>query len=174
MQIEVASLAESGKDFAHEYQPGELSLEDDRVHLIDPQPRVDGRIRRDGRRVKVTGKVTGHLQLECDRCLKPVDSATMAKFSRVYVTTADYEAQQAVELSEDDLDLSVFDGAVIDIDLLVREELLLAAPVHVLCQKDCQGICPTCGGDRNETACDCETDGIDPRWAGLKELVNRK
>lgn len=174
MQIEVASVAESGKDFAHEYQPGELSLEDDRVHLIDPQPRVDGRIRRDGRRVKVTGKVTGHLQLECDRCLKTVGSTVTAKFSLEYVTAADYEAQQAVELSEDDLDLSVFDGAVIDIDLLVREELLLAAPVHVLCQKECQGICPTCGGDRNETACDCETDGIDPRWAGLKELVNRK
>lgn len=174
MQIEVASLGESGKDFAHEYQPGELSLEDDRVRLVDPQPRVDGRVQRDGRRVKVMGKVTGHLQLECNRCLKTVDSATTAKFSREYVTTADYEAQQAVELSEDDLDLSVFDGAVIDIDLLVREELLLAAPDHVLCQKDCQGICPTCGADRNETACDCETDGIDPRWAGLKELVNRK
>ncbi|MFN2500251.1 MAG: DUF177 domain-containing protein [Pyrinomonadaceae bacterium] len=174
MQIEVASLTDSGKDFAHEYQPGELSLEDDRVHLIDPQPSVHGRVRRDERRVKVTGRVTGHLQLECDRCLKSVDSATTAKFSREYVTTADYEAQQAVELSEDDLDLSVFDGAVIDIDALIREELLLAAPDHVLCQKNCQGICPTCGVDRNETACDCETDGIDPRWAGLKELVNRK
>ncbi|MEP6719762.1 MAG: DUF177 domain-containing protein [bacterium] len=174
MQIEVASLAESGKDFAHKYQPGELSLEDDRVHLLDSPPRVHGRVRRDGRRVKVAGKVTAHLQLECDRCLKPVVSAVAAKFSREYVTTADYEAQQAVELSEDDLDLSVFDGAVIDIDLLVREEMLLAAPDHVLCQRNCQGICPTCGVDRNETACDCQTDGIDPRWAGLKELVNRK
>ena len=174
MQIEVASLAESGKEFAHEYKSGELSLEDDRVHLIDPQPSIHGRVRRDGRRVKVAGKVTGHLQLECDRCLKSVNSATTAKFSREYATTADYEAQQAIELSADDLDLSVFDGAVIDIDALVREELLLAAPDHVLCQKTCKGICPTCGVDRNETACDCETDGIDPRWAGLKELVNGK
>jgi uncharacterized protein len=174
MQIEVSSLAESGKDFDHQYQPGELSLEDERVHLLDPQPYVRGRIRSDRGRVKVTGKITGHLQLECDRCLKPLESAVAARFSREYLTAAEYEAQQAVELSEDDLNLSVFDGSVIDVDSLVREELLLAAPVQVLCQENCQGICPTCGADRNAAACDCETAEIDPRWAGLKELVNRK
>ena len=174
MQIEVASLAESGKDFDHQYQPGELSLEDERVHLLDPQPYVRGRIRSERGRVKVTGKITGHLQLECDRCLKPIEPNVAAKFSREYVTAAEYEAQQADELSEDDLNLAVFEGAVIDIDLLVREELLLAAPVQVLCQSDCKGICPTCGADRNAAACDCGSAEIDPRWAGLKELVNRK
>jgi uncharacterized protein len=174
MQIEVASLADSGKDFDYQYRPEELNLEDERVYLLAPQPRIHGRIRRDGQRVKVAGKVTAHLQLECDRCLTPVDSTVDAKFSREYVTTADYETQHAIELSEHDLNLSVFDGAVIDVDALVREELLLAAPDQVLCQQNCQGICPTCGVDRNSTACDCETAEVDPRWAGLKELVNRK
>jgi uncharacterized protein len=174
MRIEVASLAESGKDFDHQYQPGELSLEDDRIHLLDPPPRVQGRIWRDGRRVNVAGKISGNLQLECDRCLKPIDAAGDAKFSREYVTTADYEAQHAIELSEDDLNLSVFDGAVIDVDSLVREELLLAAPDHLLCKQNCHGICPICGVDLNVTACDCETTEVDPRWAGLKELVNGK
>jgi uncharacterized protein len=174
MQIEVASLTESGKDFEHQYQPRELNLEDERVHLLDPQPYVRGRIRFHRGRVKVTGEITGHSQLECDRCLKPVESHVAAKFRREYATAADYEAQHAVELSEDDLNLAVFDGAVIDIDLLVREELLLAAPDQVLCRQDCKGICPTCGIDRNAANCDCETVKIDPRWAGLKELVNGK
>jgi uncharacterized protein len=174
MQIEVASLAESGKDFEHQYQPGELSLEDERVHLLDPQPFVRGRVKPDRGRVIVTGKLSGHLQLECDRCLRPLDSAVNAKFSREYATAADYEAQHAVELSEDDLNLAVFDGSVIDVDSLVREELLLAAPDQILCQQNCKGICPSCGADRNSVACDCETVEIDPRWAGLKELVNRK
>jgi len=106
--------------------------------------------------------------------LKPLDSTIAVKFSRQYVTPADYEAQHAVELSEEDLNLSVFDGAVLDIDSLVREELLVAAPDQVLCQQNCQGICPNCGVDRNVTACDCEAAEVDPRWAGLKELVNGK
>ena len=174
MQIEVVSLSGSGKDFKHQYQPGELSVEDDRIHLLDPQPRIRSRIRLDGQRVKLAGKIAGHLELQCDRCLKPVDFVVEAKFSREYMTTADYEAQHAVELSENDMNLSVFDGSVIDVDSLVTEELLLAAPDQVLCQQNCQGICPNCGADRNVELCDCETADVDPRWAGLKELVNRK
>jgi len=174
MQIEVASLTASGKDFAHQYLPGELDLEDERIHLTDPQPNVRGRIKPDRTRVKVTGNLTAHLQLACDRCLQPVDSSIAAKFSREYATTTEYEAQHAVELSEADLNLSVFDGEVIDIDALVREELLLAAPDQVLCRQNCQGICPGCGVDRNVSKCNCETAEVDPRWAGLKELVNRK
>jgi uncharacterized protein len=174
MQIEVSSLAASGKDFDHQYQPGELNLEDERIHLLDPQPRIQGRIRPERGRLIMGGVITGRLQLECDRCLKPVVSAIKANFSREYVTTADYEAQHAVELSEDDLNLSVFDGAVIDVDSFVREELLLAAPDQVLCQQNCQGICPKCGADLNVAPCDCETAEVDPRWAGLRQLVNGK
>ncbi len=174
MQIEIASLPESGKGFGHQYQSGELSLEDDRVRLLEPQAVIQGRINRDGNRVRLAGEIKGHLQLECDRCLKSVESAIEAKFSREYVTAADYEAQHAVELSEDDLDLSVFDGEIIDIDALVREELLLAAPDQVICQQDCKGICPNCGADLNATRCECANKEVDPRWAGLKELVNGK
>jgi uncharacterized protein len=68
----------------------------------------------------------------------------------------------------------VFDGAGIDIDELVTEEILLAVPDHVLCDEKCQGMCPVCGVDRNSNDCGCETQKIDPRWAGLKELVKSK
>ena len=174
MQIEVASLSASGKTFEHHYQAGELVLEDERVRLIDPQPAVSGRARTDHGRVKVTGEFTANLQLECDRCLKSVDSSVKGTFSREYATAAEYEAQRAVELSEDDLDLSIYDGQVIDIDGLIREELLLAAPDPLLCQPDCRGICPTCGADLTAGNCNCEATDIDPRWAALKELVNGK
>jgi uncharacterized protein len=100
----------------------------------------------------------------------PVDSS----FKLEYVTQEDYLAQQADELSDADLDLTVFDGEVIDIDALVTEEILLAVPDHVICKNDCRGICPRCGADRNTRDCGCETAEVDPRWAGLKGLVNRE
>jgi uncharacterized protein len=77
-------------------------------------------------------------------------------------------------LLDEDLTLSVFDGAVIDVDDLVREQLLLALPAQVLCQDECKGLCPICGGDKNLKNCNCQEAEIDPRWAGLKEIVNRK
>jgi uncharacterized protein len=100
----------------------------------------------------------------------PIDS----QFKLEYVTAEDYQAQQAIELTEGDLDLSVFDGEGIDIDELVTEEIMLAVPDHVLCSEVCKGICAVCGVNRNLTECGCQTKEIDPRWAGLKGLIDSK
>jgi uncharacterized protein len=173
MRIELAALEEGQGAFEHSYAPAELVLEDNRLELIVP-PTVSGEVRSDGRRVHVRGRVTARVQIECDRCLKPVELPVDSSFKLEYVTTEDYQAQQAIELTEDDLDLSIFDGEALDIDELVAEEILLAVPDQVLCDENCKGICDRCGADRNTTDCACETKQVDPRWAGLKELVNRK
>ena len=172
MRIELAHLADANK-FAHAYAPGELVIEDDRLRLLH-LPIVSGEIHRAGRRLKVKGTVAAQVQVECDRCLKFVALPVDSKFKLEYVTPEDYQAQHAVELTEDDLDSAVFDGEEIDIDELVAEELLLAVPAHVLCNDNCKGICPVCGEDRNRLDCGCETAEVDPRWAGLKKLVNGK
>jgi uncharacterized protein len=173
VRIELASLEGAKGAFAHQYEPDELALNDGRLHIVNP-PRVTGEIRREGQRVKARGSVVAQLQVECDRCLKLVELPVNSRFKVEYLSTEDYQAQQADELTEEDLDLTVFDGEVVDIDDLVTEELLLAVPTHVLCKDDCKGICPSCGADRNQTECGCETREVDPRWAGLKELVNRE
>ena len=173
MRIELAGLESGRGAFAHAYAPGEIVLEDERLRLIDP-PTVSGQLRQEGRRVHVSGQLAARVQVECDRCLKPVEIPVDSRFKLEYVTAEDYEAQQAVELTQGDLDLSVFDGEVIDIDELVTEEILLAVPDHVLCNDECKGICPVCGADRNSVDCGCRTAEVDPRWAGLKKLVNSK
>ena len=173
MRIELASLEGARGRFAHCYEEGELVLGEDRVRLVQP-PTVSGEIRRADRRVHVMGRVIARVQIECDRCLKFIELPVDFSFKIEYVTRDDYQAQQAVELTEDDLDLTVFDGEVIDIDALVVEETLLAVPDHILCKDDCKGICPQCGQDRNSVDCDCETAEVDPRCSGLRELVNGK
>jgi uncharacterized protein len=172
MRVELAGLEDGKGAFAHDYASDELVLEENRLRLLIP-PTVSGHIRQEGRRAHVSGRVTTRLQLECDRCLKLLELPVDSVFKLEYVTPEDYQAQQVVELTEDDLDLSIFDGEVIDIDDLVTEEILLAVPDHVLCNDNCKGICDRCGADRNSADCGCETQQVDLRWAGLKELVNR-
>ena len=169
MRIELENLEAGKGKFAHEYAPGELVLEDERLSLIVP-PKVTGEIRQDGNRVKVNGRVVARVQLECDRCLKPIEVPVDSRFKLEYVTAKEYEALQSGDLSEEELDLSVFDGEAIDIDALVTEELLLAAPDHLVCNESCKGMCAVCGVNRNVADCTCETVETDPRWAGLKEL----
>jgi uncharacterized protein len=173
MRIELASLEHGKRSFAHKYSAGELALEDDRVSIVEP-PAVAGEIRQKRQRLRVTGTVSGRVQVECDRCLKLVEVGIDSKFDVEYVTAEDYQAQQALELTEADLNLSVFDGEGLEIDELVKEELLLAVPDHVICSEACRGMCAVCGVDKNSVDCECEAREVDPRWSGLKELVNRK
>lgn len=173
MQIETASLEGAGKKFAHSYPPEELALADDRVRLIGPVE-ISGRVKADGDKLAVVGQVETRIQVECDRCLRPIDVPVKAEFDLEYVTTKTYESLQAAELSEEDLELSVYDGEVIDIDELAREQLLLATPSQLLCDSECKGFCPVCGADRNFQKCDCHDTEIDPRWAELKRLSDSK
>ena len=173
MLVELASLERQGGKFAHNYGPGELDLIEERISVAVP-PRVTGRIQRSDSKVTVSGEITAELQLECDRCLKALLIPVSNVFRVEYVTTDVYQASQNAELLDEDLSLSVFDGEVFEIDELAREQLLLSLPAQVLCREDCKGLCPVCGGDRNSTDCKCQQVEIDPRWAGLKEIANRK
>jgi len=60
--------------------------------------------------------------------------------------------------------------AVIDIADDVRQTLLLAVPLKLLCSENCRGLCPTCGKNLNEGECSCRNDVGDPRWDVLRNL----
>ena len=169
MRIEIDSLAGSKGVFTHVYAPGELDFRDDRVRLAG-SPQVSGQLALKGNRVLVHGRLAAQTQVDCDRCLRLVDVPVETQFSLQYVTRLEYESAEAVELEDADLTVSVFDGELIDIDELVREQLLLAVPERTLCREDCQGLCPACGSDRNLKDCGCEIKETDPRWAALRRL----
>jgi len=172
MRIELGSLEGSDGKFAQEYQPGELEI-GDRVDLPGPLS-VTGRVSRSNRKVVVTGSFTTQVQVECDRCLQPVELPVKSDFRVELITPEVYENTATAELVDTDLELSVFDGEAVDIDELVREQLLLALPLRILCQETCKGLCPVCGSDRNGADCQCETAEIDPRWGALREFADGK
>lgn len=169
MRIELENL-EGGKGaFAHVYQPEALNPVDERVKLSEPAA-VKGQVRLEGNEVLVNGHVETRAQLECDRCLKPVELPVSADFALEYITGAEYESSSVAALSEEELSVSVFDGEAIDVDEIVKEQILLAVPARTLCREDCKGICPECGIDLNTGECSCTRNEIDPRWAALKKF----
>ena len=52
----------------------------------------------------------------------------------------------------------------------MREQVLLALPMHAACGEDCKGLCGTCGQNLNEGQCGCATSQVDPRLAALKNI----
>jgi len=169
MRIELERLKEFGGKFSRVYEINELPLDDTEVRLLEPAE-VRGRIRREGNEVELRGELHTQLEATCGRCLKPVVLPINTQFTERFVPAVSWRDEEQHELHEVDLNLAVFDGEAIEMDDLVREEILLAMPGHVLCSEDCKGLCPICGIDKNLGSCDCESKEIDSRWEKLKEL----
>src|SRR5262249_22276801 len=148
MRIELVNLEHGRAEFAHVYQPDELGSFDDRVNLVAPV-NVAGKVRLAGTEVFVNGHIETRAQIACDRCLTPIELPIDTDFDLQYITGGAYESRGAVELTEDEMSVSVFEGDAIDVDEIVKEQILLAVPTRMLCQPDCKGICPDCGIDKN-------------------------
>ena len=168
MRIELENLEGGKGHFAHVYQPEELNPIDERIRLTEPA-NVCGQVRLSGNQVFVTGHVETRVQVECDRCLQPVELLVSADFALDYIPGSDYESSEAAELTEAELSVAVFDGEAIDVDEIVKEQIVLAVPTRVLCREDCKGLCPKCGADLNTADCTCEPE-VDSRWEALRKL----
>ncbi len=168
MRVELENF-EKDREFAHTYQPNDLSLEDVDLRLIEPAE-VRGRLRRKGHEVELIGNLRTTLETVCARCLKPVAIPLSADFDERFTTSVSWGAEEQHELRSDDLNLSIFDGIAVDLDQLVREQLQLATPAQILCRENCHGLCPVCGADLNTAACKCENQKVDSRWEKLKDL----
>lgn len=171
MRIEIDRLGERGEKFAYEYAPEGLSLDGETLRLAAPAE-VEGRAGLRGREVSLEGRLRARVEARCDRCLRPVTSAVEVEFAERFVPPGDEANAAERELQPDDLAFSVYQDGAVDLDELVREQILLALPTRLLCEEDCRGLCPKCGADLNAGACACEQGEVDPRWAALAKLKN--
>jgi len=123
-----------------------------------------------------TGEIRLHGQIEatgkavCDRCVEPIEIPLSGPFRVSYEPRENEASAEEVELSEKDVEVGYYEGDGLELADVVREQVLLALPMQKLCRPDCQGICPTCGINRNEASCQCTVQQVDERWAALKSL----
>jgi uncharacterized protein len=123
---------------------------------------------RTGSRYLLEGKIEADVTGECSRCLKTFDFRIVTEFSKILQRGGrvpdDSEEEDFVLLSEaQEFDFDIFPA--------VREAVVLEMPIKYLCADSCAGICPGCGTDLNEGACNCGEKPADPRWDPLKKLL---
>lgn len=101
--------------------------------------------------------------IPCDRCARQIQKRWQYAFSHVLVTSLQEEDDENyIEVQDDKLDL----------DELIRADILLELPSKFLCSEDCKGLCPVCGKNLNEGPCHCDTHQVDPRLEVLKQLID--
>jgi uncharacterized protein len=166
MKIVIADIPDEGLTVDVEEK---LTLEE--VSAVSP---VTGtlQVNKSDREVIVAGKVTSELDLQCSRCLKGFRRPLDIPVNVVYHPVEEI-AEERHELKDDEMDMGFYRGQEIDLQELVREQVLLNLQMKPLCDENCKGICPNCGADLNAGACRCETRKIDPRLEVLKILLDK-
>jgi uncharacterized protein len=115
-----------------------------------------------GDAVVATGTVTANWEGPCRRCLQTASGTLSAEVRELFEAASDEEETYPLE------------GDRVDLEPLVRDAVLLELPQAPLCDEGCKGLCPTCGANRNEGTCTCDTTPRDPRWAALDELKEQR
>ncbi len=100
----------------------------------------------------------------CDRCAELVKRPTTLSFEHVIVTNVEDEENDGFIVAEQ---------MQLDVEELIRDNLILWMPSKVLCKEDCKGLCDQCGKNLNEGECDCKKSTVDPRLAALASLLDK-
>lgn len=148
----------TGRDEVLEGALEQLEVVDTRMPSGSPV-RIEARLESVSDGVVAKGQVIAPWEGECRRCLKTVTGTLRSDILEVF----EAEPKEGETL--------LLDGVTIDLEPVAREAVLLDLPLAPLCTEDCEGLCPTCGVDRNEIACECAPPAADPRWSGLEGLT---
>lgn len=126
---------------------------------------LKGEIVNNGKALELTASATGEMKVHCARCYKEL--TTDVQFP-IHETLAQDDGTN----SEDE-DIVLFSGYTVDLTDITENNFLLNVSGRYLCDEDCKGLCAKCGIDLNLGECNCEDNDIDPRWAGLAEIMRK-
>ncbi len=129
-----------------------------------------------GGEVRVHGRIRTDLETECDRCLGRASFHIDAAFDLFYSPMESTALEEEVAIDEGEAEMGFYELPGLQLEDIVREQVLLQLPMQRVCNEACKGICPVCGANRNETNCSCRPPSgderlmSDPRWMALKDL----
>jgi uncharacterized protein len=180
MLIEIQELALHPVDFWEEFSPGAIDLGGDvrqrtplrsagRADLVE-EHHGKHKVVQD---IRLKGNLETSLELPCARCLEPVLYQVDRSFDLLYRPLGTDAGHEELSITDAEAEIGYYQGEALLLEDALREQVLLALPLKIVCREDCQGLCPHCGQNLNESQCACAEQMEDPRWAALKEIRSK-
>ncbi len=108
--------------------------------------------------ILVSGTASTTAHAECVRCL---DAMTVP----IHATIQELFAY----LPDDSYDYGVVQDEI-DLDQVVRDQVVVELPFQPVCSPDCPGLDPETGEKRDAGSAAADTTRIDPRWSKLQDV----
>lgn len=162
LRINISKISEGLHHHSLETEAGDIGLDE----RFNRPVRVKLTVEKTNRQLLLNAEAQSGGIFICDRCLDEFQREVISDYSVMYV-----QGSKGGEMDEEkEVQYLAPDANMIDIGEDVRQFLLLALPLKMLCKEDCLGLCPICGTNRNKSTCSCITEETDPRWSDLRRL----
>ncbi len=164
MKIQIGGLSEGLHRYQFQEQAATLALGDQFSDMVD----IDAALQRNGRQLYLNASVRATGSFLCDRCAAPFTLPLRTTYQMYYV-------QDETDAGDiDPAEVQVIPPGLSSIDLAedVRQMVLLAVPLKLLCRDDCRGLCTSCGADLNTGQCTCLQEPADTRWEALRGFTD--
>ncbi len=123
--------------------------------------------------IRVVGKLATEVEVHCARCLETVKRDIASSFDLLYRPLGIDAGPHERSVGDADLEIGYYEGEGIELEDVLKEQILLAVPVKVVCREECKGLCPRCGKNLNVESCNCAQEAPDVRWSALKDLRDK-
>ncbi|HEX3876139.1 MAG TPA: DUF177 domain-containing protein [Bryobacteraceae bacterium] len=172
MLLNIKEIEQRKVRFDQSFEPGRIDFTGENLKQQTPLhvtgsaellPHTDGEVR-------LQGKYSVEMGAACDRCLADARFPIDATFDLFYRPVSYIARDEEVEIDEGEAELGFYEKDGIELEDVMREQVLLALPMQRVCTESCKGICPECGKNRNDGECVCAPAGGDTRWTTLREL----
>jgi uncharacterized protein len=172
MFLSIREMEQRKLDFAESFRPGEIEFLEGKLRQASPL-QVAGSaelVSENLGEVRIRGQLSVEMAADCDRCLEPARFPIQTDFDLFYEPMTHVKRADEVEIGAREADVGFYEGEGLDLKEILRERVLLALPMQLVCRPECKGICPACGQNRNQVDCGCQPKPTDSRWAALKQL----
>src|SRR5216683_7941050 len=169
MFLDVKELAVRKLRIRKTYVPGSIDFHSAEIKQVEPLE-VTATAELLESQIRIEGNLETKIELVCARCLEPVVEDVGRSFDLFYAPLPKDAKPKEDQLKDDDTEIGFYVGEGLFLADVIKEQVLLALPLKVICHSDCRGLCPNCGANLNHEECRCETHVTDPRMAPLARL----
>jgi len=122
--------------------------------------------------IRLVGKLSTRVESSCARCLEPVARVVDREFDLLYRPEGIDGGEEERAVNEAETEIGYYKGEGLLLEDALREQMLLALPMRVVCSENCKGLCPQCGKNLNVETCSCAPPA-DSRWQALNGLKDK-
>src|SRR5260370_22848721 len=144
MFLDVKELAVRKLRIRKTYAPGSIDFESADIKQVE-QLEVTATAELLESQIRIEGNLETKIELVCARCLEPVVEDVSRTFDLSYAPLPKDAKPKEDRLKDDDTEIGFYDGPGLVLAHVLKEQVLLALPLKVICQSDGRWLGPNCG-----------------------------